>query len=84
MSFIYGFAIERGAHSVLKGRILPRTMSTEAKMRAQNEQWALGFHFLREYIDKIRNKVHNKLTSKYQHISEHGFALRREVQRNGV
>ena len=44
-------------------------------MRAQNEQWALGFHFLREYIDKIRNKVHNKFTNEYRHISEHGFAL---------
>lgn len=28
---------DHGAHFVLKGRILPRTMSTEAKMRAQNE-----------------------------------------------
>ena len=40
--------------------------------------------FLREYIDKMNKKVHNKFTNKYRHIQEHGFALRREAQRNGV
>ena len=40
--------------------------------------------FLREYIDKMNKKVHNKFTNEYRHIQEHGFALRREVQRNGV
>ena len=40
--------------------------------------------FLREYIDKTNKKVHNKFTNEYRHIQEHGFALRREVQRNGV
>ena len=29
--------LEHGAHFVLKGRVLPRTVSTQAKMRAQNE-----------------------------------------------
>ena len=59
-------------------------------MRAQNEHWAARFrscyfcYFLCEYIDKTNKKVHNKFTSKYRHIQEHGFALRREVQRNGV
>ena len=54
------FRFEHGARSVLKGRVLPRTVSTEAKMRAQNEHGAVRFrsccfyYFLREYIDKIR------------------------------
>ena len=52
--------LEHGARFVLKGRILPRTVSTEAEMRAQNEHGAARFrsccfcYFLREYIDKIR------------------------------
>ena len=37
--------LEHGAYSVLKGRILPRTMSTETKMRAQNEHGAVRFRF---------------------------------------
>ena len=59
-------------------------------MRAQNEHRAVHFrscyfcYFLREYIDKMNKKVHNKFTNEYRHIREHGFALRREVQRNGV
>ena len=40
--------------------------------------------FLREYIDKMNKKVHNKFTNEYRHIQEHGFALRRGAQRNGV
>ena len=40
--------------------------------------------FLRKGIDKTNKKVHNKFTSKYRHIQEHGFALRCEAQRNGV
>lgn len=40
--------------------------------------------FLCECIDKMNKKVHNKFTNEYRHIQEHGFALRREVQRNGV
>ena len=79
---------EHGAHFVLKGRILPRTMSTEAKMRAQNEHGAVRFrscYFLREYIDKMNKKVHNKFTNEYRHIQEHGFAASfRGAQRNGV
>ena len=82
--------LEHGAHSVLKGRVLPRTVSTQAKSSAQNEHRVARFrsccfyYFLREYIDKMNKKVHNKFTSKYRHIQEHGFALRREAQRNGV
>ena len=59
-------------------------------MRAQNEHRAERFrscyfyYFLREYIDKTNKKVHNKFTNEYRHIQEHGFALRRRVQRNGV
>ena len=34
------FHFEHGAHFVLKGRVLPRTVSTEAEMRAQNEHGA--------------------------------------------
>ena len=54
------FRFERGAYSVLKGRVLPRTVSTEVEMHAQNEHGAVRFrscyfyYFLREYIDKIR------------------------------
>ena len=90
MSFIYGFAIEHGAHFVLKDRILPEHLEHEAKSSAQNGHGAARFrsccfyYFLREYIDKTNKKVHNKFTSKYRHIQEHGFALRREAQRNGV
>ena len=40
--------------------------------------------FLCECIDKMSKKVHNKFTNEYRHIQEHGFALRREAQRNGV
>ena len=40
--------------------------------------------FLCECIDKMNKKVHNKFTNECRHIQEHGFALRREVQRNGV
>ena len=40
--------------------------------------------FLCEYIDKTNKKVHNKFTNEYRHIQEHGFALRRGAQRNGV
>ena len=36
MSMSY-FRFEHGAHFVLKGRVLPRTVSTEAKSSAQNE-----------------------------------------------
>ena len=54
------------------------TMSTETKMRAQNEHGAARFrscyfyYFLREYIDKMNKKVHNKFTNEYRHIQEHG------------
>ena len=50
-------------------------------MRAQNEHRAARFrscyfyYFLREYIDKMNKKVHNKFTNEYRHIQEHGFAL---------
>lgn len=40
--------------------------------------------FCCELLDKMNKKVHNKFTNKNRHISEHGFALRRKVQRNGV
>ena len=40
--------------------------------------------FLCECIDKMNKKVHNKFTNEYRHIQEHGFALRRGAQRNGV
>ena len=78
--FHFEHGLEHGAHSVLKGRVLPRTVSTEAKMRAQNEHRAARFrsccfyYFLREYIDKTNKKVHNKFTNEYRHIQEHGFA----------
>ena len=78
---------EHGARFVLKGRILPRTMSTEAKMRAQNEHRAARFHscyFLREYIDKMNKKVHNKFTNEYRHIQEHGLrGIRAEHRETG-
>ena len=82
--------LEHGAHFVLKGRILPRTVSTEAKMRAQNEHGAVRFHscyfyyFLREYIDKMNKKVHNKFTNEYRHIQEHGSrGIRAERRETG-
>ena len=83
--------LEHGAHFVLKGRISSRTVSTEIKIRAQNEHGAVRFHscyfyyFLREYIDKMNKKVHNKFTNEYRHIQEHGSrGIFVRVQRNGV
>ena len=90
MSFIYGFAIEHGAHFVLKGRILPEHHEHEAKMRAQNEHRVVRFrsccfyYFLREYIDKTNKKVHNKFTNEYRHIQEQGSrGIRASTEKRG-
>ena len=58
------YSLEHGLSTALiscsKVAFCPRTVSTEAKMRAQNEHGAVRFrscyfyYFLREYIDKIR------------------------------
>ena len=76
--------------SCSKVAFCPSTMSTETKMRAQNEHRAACFHscyfyyFLREYIDKTNKKVHNKFTSKYRHIQEHGSrGIRAEHRETG-
>ena len=59
-------------------------------MRAQNEHGAVRFHscyfyyFLREYIDKMNKKVHNKFTNEYRHIQEHGSrGIRAERRETG-
>ena len=82
--------LEHGVHSVLKGRVLPRTVSTEAKSSAQNGHRAARFRsccfccFLREYIDKTNKKVHNKFTNEYRHIREHGSrGIRAEHRETG-
>ena len=61
-------------------------------MRAQNEHGAARFrsccfyYFLREYIDKMNKKVHNKFTNEYRHIQEHGFAgyFMRSTEKRGA
>ena len=85
------FRFEHGAHSVLKGRILPPHREhgdgkCVLKMSTVRYASILAIFaiFLREYIDKMNKKVHNKFTNEYRHIQEHDFALRREAQRNGV
>ena len=84
------FRFEHGAHFVLKGRILPEHREHGGGKCVL--KMSTGWHasilaiFLCECIDKMNKKVHNKFTSKYRHIQEHGFAgyFARSTEKRGV
>ena len=91
---------EHGLSTVLiscsKVAFCQSTMSTEAKMRAQNEHRAARSrccYFAVNLLTKGAKKCIMYFAERqlnlfykieYRHIQEHGFALRRKVQRNGV